>query len=184
MKIAIDLGHGVPNIDTGAEGLVSEDLEVRMIAPYLVDRLKSYGYEIKVIDNIKAHSETESLQKRCDISNEWNADLFVSMHLNAFQATSKAMGCEVVAWSDKGALVAEIVEQYIAALAFKSRGVKKDSLHVLRKTDAVAILIESFFVDSVADVTRYKAIGENRLGYAVAEGIHRAIKEVLCDTGN
>jgi N-acetylmuramoyl-L-alanine amidase len=75
--------------------------------------------------------------------------------------------------------VARIVEQSIAALAFKSRGVKKDSLHVLRKTNAVAILIESFFVDSVADVTRYKAVGENRLGYAIAEGIHKAIEEVL-----
>jgi N-acetylmuramoyl-L-alanine amidase len=179
MKIAIDLGHGVPGIDTGAEGLVNEDLEVRMIAPYLVERLKSYGHEVLLINQIKASNTTESLQKRCDISNEWNADLFVSMHLNAHKATSEAMGCEVVAWSAKGAAVAGIVEQSIAALTFKSRGVKKDSLYVLRKTDAVAILVESFFVDSIADVTRYKAIGENRLGYAIADGIHKAAKEVL-----
>lgn len=179
MKIAIDLGHGVPGFDTGAEGIVNEDVEVRTIAPYVCEKLNSLGHEVKLINITNASSRSESLQKRCDISNDFGAELFISLHLNAFKPTSDAMGCEVIGWSQKGLTVASIVELSIARLGFKSRGAKKDSLYVLRNTDAIAILVESFFVDSITDITRYRAVGENRLGYAIADGIHQAILEVF-----
>lgn len=180
MKIAIDQGHGAKPKDTGAIGIVNEEAEVRNITPHLADRLRELGHEVKIIDIKSAGSVTESLQLRCNVSNNFDADLFVSMHLNAYQATDKEMGCEVLAISKKAMAIAATVEQQIAKLGFKSRGVKNgDKIYVLNHTVAPAILIESFFVDSIADVARYKAVGENRLGTAIAEAIHKGLGGIV-----
>lgn len=183
MKIAIDMGHGAKPRDTGAVGLVNEEQEVRRVTPYLANRLKELGHNVRIIDIKSAGSVTDSLQQRCDASNSYDADLFISMHLNAYQSTDKEMGCEVLAISKKAMAIAATVEQQIAKLGFKSRGIKNgEKIYVLNHTSAPAILIESFFVDSAADVARYKAVGENRLGVAIAEAVHRGLGGIVVAT--
>jgi hypothetical protein len=57
-------------------------------------------------------------------------------------------------------------------LGFKSRGVKQgDHLFVLKYTQAPAILIELFFIDSKADVELYKKIGDMGMVTAIASAI-------------
>lgn len=182
MKIAIDLGHGARPRDTGAIGVsiddkeqISEEIEVRRISPFVSERLKELGHEVKIISITQASSVTQSLSARCEASNEWDADLFVSMHLNANQETDDPMGCEVFGISKKAVGIATLVEKAITGLGFKSRGVKNKDYYVLTHTNAPAILIESFFVDSIADVLLYQKVGAKALGYAIANGIHHGL---------
>jgi hypothetical protein len=171
MKIAIDLGHGCPP-DGGAVGIVNEETEVRKIAPHLADELRRLGHEVKIIDIKTCRSVTDSLQQRCDQANDWGAGLFVSLHLNAFQATDKPMGSEVYGLSTKAVEVAERVEDALVGLGFKSRGVKDKGYYVLANTSMPAILVESYFLDSKADCAIAEKVGAEGIGKAIACAIH------------
>jgi hypothetical protein len=114
----------------------------------------------------------ESLSLRTRGANEAEADLFVSLHCNAYQSVEKAMGTEVYAASTKGVQYADRIEKAIVGLGFKSRGVKSGSnLFVLKYTECVAVLVELFFVDSRADIQLYKQIGAQEIANAIAEAI-------------
>lgn len=171
MRIFIDCGHGAPPKDTGAIGLVNEEVEVRKIARLLAAELVHKDHTLNVGSAVKGYTVQESLEARCSQANEWNADLFVSLHLNAFEKTGKPMGCEAVAITPKAQAYAFSVCTKLSELGLKNRGVKNNEFYVLTHTDAVAILVESFFIDSVADVAIYQRVGAAGVAKAIAVGI-------------
>lgn len=87
--------------------------------------------------------------------NEWNPDLIISVHLNAFNG--KAQGTETLHWhsSKKGKDYATKFSEIASKLTgFNNRGtlsIKKGERGwiLLGKTKAPAILIEPFFLDSI-----------------------------------
>jgi N-acetylmuramoyl-L-alanine amidase/Peptidase M15 len=172
MKIWIDVGHNSEPGDTGAVGLLTEDEVVKEVAPYLGEALEKLGHEAIIWHPEESGSVNESLALRTRLANEANADLFISLHCNAYQQVEKAMGTEVYAASTKGAQCADRIEKSLVNLGFKSRGTKNGSnLFVLRYTQCVAVLVELFFVDSQSDVRLYKQIGPQRIANAIAEAI-------------
>jgi N-acetylmuramoyl-L-alanine amidase len=176
MKIAIDLGHGAPPKDTGAGGYQDEEYLIRAVAPWMANELMRLGYQVKTIDVKVGNSVTESLSARCDAANDWGADLFVSLHFNAFEK-DKASGSEVFAISSKAKIVATAVQRAITTLGFKDRGVKDGShLFVLKYTDMPAILIEPAFCDSKFDMDLLAKITPEKLGKAIANAIHNSAK--------
>ena len=80
----------------------------------------------------------------------------MSVHFNAFEQTSKPMGCEVLYVTQS--TLASQVSAAIAGCGFINRGGKKRSdLYFLNNTDEPAILLEVCFVDSSADAEIYRA---------------------------
>lgn len=164
MKIFIDAGHNWSGCDTGAisNGVREQDLTF-IIAKKLNTLLSLSGHEVymsrnKLEDNIGT-SVTDSLKKRCIMSDVWGADLFISIHTNA----GGGKGTETYVYNKKSRsydTALRIQKEITTTLGTIDRGVKeKESLYVLRNVKAPAILVETAFLDNDEDRDKllYKA---------------------------
>lgn len=174
MKIFIDPGHNYPP-DLGAVGILKEDEETIKVARELDKVLSAAGHDIRLTDFTRRRvgGEQESLDERCRQSNDWGAEIFVSIHFNAYRPTSASMGAEVyAATSPSGHRLAGCVVANLARLGFKNRGAKDGSrLGVIKGTKARALLVEVCFIDSVDDVALYRRIGPEGVARAIASGL-------------
>ncbi|MBQ8809516.1 MAG: N-acetylmuramoyl-L-alanine amidase [Bacteroidales bacterium] len=144
-KICINGGHFV-GVDPGAIGSRITEAE---LALDLMGRVAAYleaaGCEVLTVHR----SELEDI---CAASNEWGADLFVSIHCNA--ANRNARGTETFCYYGAGegdALAHHIQSQIVTSLGTVDRGVKEAGFYVLRYTDCPAVLVETAFIDNTED---------------------------------
>ena len=175
MRIAVDIGHNLPS-GRGAKSIGDEDTMNADVGERLAIRLKVSGYEVIMAAPARAASVSDSLAQRASKANEAQADLFVSIHMNA----GGGRGTEVWIGSERGRHIAEKVVRSISELGFRNRGVKlqgKDgkSLYVLRHTRMTAILVEGCFVDSREDMELYDA---DRMAFAIWRGIVAGLNQV------
>ena len=112
-----------------------------MLACYL----ETAGCEVRTLQN-------DDLGLVCETSNEWGADIFVSLHCNAFN--TQARGTETLYKSFNGQRLAnDIQSQIIRSINTVDRGVKeRQDLWVLNGTDATAVLVEMAFIDNDEDL--------------------------------
>ncbi len=163
MKIVINAGHTKLGKGTGASKLLNESKETRKIAYELMKLLADTKHE--VVPAVFDKSEN-NLKEAVDLSNNENADLFISIHLNA----GGGEGVECFTWKGQKKPQAVKICENIAKLGFKNRGVKNGShLYVIKNTKATAILVECCFVDNTKDQKKYNA---NK----IAKAIYNAIK--------
>ncbi len=167
MKFAIDIGHNTPP-DTGSDGVKeSEDKLTMAVGNKLIEKLKAAGHTVINCTPDRADSVNDSLRQRCEKANNENADVFVSIHFNAFNGS--ANGSEVFAGgSNKSMAIATQVLNQIIKLGFKSRGVKTANYYVIKNTDMPAILVECCFCDSAEDMKRFDA---ETMAEAIKDGL-------------
>ena len=165
MLIAIDKGHNCIN-DTGAVGIECEDTLTRELGDKLIALLNRHGHKTVDVTPSYASSVNNSLRQRVDAANLSDADLFVSLHFNAFN--SLAYGSEVYAISQAGRKYGRRILNEIAKLGYGDRGVKTANFYVLKHTKMPAILIECCFLDSTSDMARYDA---DTMARAICNGI-------------
>lgn len=166
MKVVIDFGHGVGS-DRGAQGLQSEESMINATGAKVVELLKAKGHQVLLVRPSNAKTVGDSLKQRVTAANNSNADLYVSIHYNAFNGTAK--GSEVFASSEKGKKYAKAVASNIAKLGYTDRGVKDGShLYVIKNTSMPAILVEGCFIDNAEDIARFNA---DAIAAAIVEGV-------------
>ncbi|WP_088243948.1 N-acetylmuramoyl-L-alanine amidase [Calothrix rhizosoleniae] len=165
MKIAIDLGHGCP-YDGGAVGVRREEDLINEVGEQLIEKLQQLGHTAIKCRPSWAKSDTNSLWQRCNTANVNKADIFVSLHFNAYNG--KAYGTETFAISNAGRRIATSVQQEICKLGFYNRGVKTTRYYVLRNTNMPAILIEGAFCDSKRDMKLFDA---EKMADAIVRGL-------------
>jgi N-acetylmuramoyl-L-alanine amidase len=177
MNIALDLGHGV-SADRGAEGYIAEEAIINAVGAELMPILRAGGHQVLSVRPLKASSENDSLQKRVQASNDFGADLYLSIHANdsswegGAETTLNPVGSETFAISAQGRRYAKKIVDALATLGWKNRGVRHGShLHVVSNTDAPAVLIEVCFGDSKADTDLYKSVGAKKVAQAIASSI-------------
>lgn len=116
--------------------------------------------------------EDVSLQTRCDIEDLMGADIFVSIHANAYGSDwNDANGWGVFhhTGSAKGRDLALCVQvESIPYLGLRDRGVKPENFFVLKNTKSPAILIEHGFFTNRNELAILK-ISEFREKCAVAD---------------
>lgn len=168
MKFAIDIGHNAPDKDTGAIGInkVKEDYLTNLVGDRLIFLLKEAGHQVVRTAPKESSTINQSLEYRCQVANQAHADIFVSIHFNAFN--KKAHGTEVYATSRAGKGIAQEILDEICKLGFYNRGVKSANFYVLKHTTMPAVLVECCFCDSQRDMERFKA---NSMARAIAEGL-------------
>jgi len=155
MKIVINPGHA-PNgkPDPGAvnnnTGLRECDVALS-IGKKAANYLDFVGYEVTVL-------QSDSLSEIVTTSNNWDADLFISIHCNSVGEAS-VQGTEV--WYNDGSyngkkLATYILNQMLGSIKLVNRGVKnavpgKNGLYVLKYTDCPAVLVEAAFISNAED---------------------------------
>lgn len=172
--IVIDPGHG--GRDPGAIGTNSRITESDLVleTSYMLKKqLEAKGFKVYLT---RDKDEYVDLYQRPNIANKLNADLFVSIHINAF-SNPKAEGIEVLYAEDDlrdSYSFAKITQSYlISYLNRVDRGVKnRPRLIVLKNTMMPAILTELGFLTN--EIEEEMLISDKYLQKA-ADAIYRGI---------
>lgn len=158
MKLVIDAGHGGYDLGADGNGLVEKNLTLQiaqrvhdiLIANYYVDIEMTRDSDVFV-----------ALSQRANIANSYNADFFISFHINSGGGTgyedyiynglpsgSSAAG--------KQAKMHEAVHSVLTQHGLRDRGAKTTNYAVLRETAMDALLTETAFIDTAFDVNLLK----------------------------
>ena len=163
-KIALDAGHG--KYTAGKRCLKSLDKnETRewvlnnRIADKVEVLLRDYdGYDLLRVDDTTGEKDV-SLSKRVKAANDFNADLYLSIHANAGIKGGKGGGIISIAYLKVSVKTVEYQKLFYDNLIEKtglvgnrSDPLPKQNLHVLRETKMPAILLELGYMDSATDV--------------------------------
>ncbi len=161
-KVAIDAGHGpeTPGKRT-PDGSMREYHFNSAVARYVADELL-HGYEDVEILLTHDDSRDVPLQERTDRANAWGADVFISIHANAYGAGgwNDAKGIETFVYKTRPASALKLAEavhrNLILATGRRDRGVKPADFHVLRETRMTAILVECGFMTNQEEAALLK----------------------------
>ena len=119
-------------------------------------------------------SATAELQARCDVSDQSDADLFLSVHCNSF-GNPAALGTETFCYagSTKGRQFANCLQkQLLGVLGTVNRGVKTSPLYVTGHTAAVAALVELAFISNRDDAAKLASpVMQDEIARALARGV-------------
>ena len=168
MKILLDMGHTLSGSDTGAEGCGRREQDCTREIGYKVKaKLEALGHTVVVCSKDSCSSLMDSLSYRANTANNAGGDLYIAIHLNAFN--NNAYGTEVYTYGGKKFDKAEAVLDNLEGLGYYNRGIKDgSSLYVIRHTNMSAMLIECCFIDNENDMYKYNA--EN-IASAIVKGI-------------
>lgn len=177
VRVCVDAGHG--GSDPGAvNGERYEKKAALAIAKKVGTKLTEKGYLVRFTRN---SDKALSLAERCQTSNNFDADLFVSIHLNS--ATNKsATGVETLRYPKVGTrtknLAKNVQTELIAALGWKDRGVKERSdLYVLKHTVASAVLVECGFLSNDAESEKlFDSKWQEKIASAIVKGVYKTVK--------
>ena len=157
--IVIDAGHG--GNDAGAIGPsgVMEKTVTLKVALELEKLLLAEGAEVimtrrtdvEVAARGRHATDIEELKSRCDIANEAEADIFISIHADSF--TNPAARGTTCYYFGEGApeskkLAESVHPALLEQLKTPSRGTKPCNFYVVRNTDMPAILVELAFISN------------------------------------
>lgn len=164
LNIIIDPGHG--GKDSGAIALdgytYEKDLNL-LVAESLMEKLNS-NPEINATIT-RTRDEYVKLLDRASVSNDKNADLFLSIHFNSSD-NSSANGIEVLYASENNISIKDTVQKHFANCLQKAliketgavdRGIKnRPAIIVLNKTKNVSALAELGFLSNESDLETIK----------------------------
>jgi N-acetylmuramoyl-L-alanine amidase len=184
MKIAISAGHAKHcqgAVGPSPWGLNEVD-EARRVTTDVANMLIAAGILVEFYWDDVSTSQNENLNRIVDWHNDIafggaSHDLDISVHFNAYDVTSKPMGCEVC-YLTQSALASEVSAAMAEAQDLPNRGGKyRGDLFFLNSTSAPAILLEVCFVDSSTDAEHYRNAFD-QLITAIAE----AVGDVVIDS--
>lgn len=172
LKIAIDSGHGASG-DPGAIG--RQGLREADAAKDIADRLMDL---VDLAEGSPCRVRQAGLSSRTFQANADKADMFVSIHLNAFHQEdvdgttsfyfpSSSTGCILA-----GAIQARIVE----AIGSRDMGIRGQRFFVLRRTRMPAVLIEPCFITNpLSEQNLMQEAFKQKIAVAIFDGICRAV---------
>lgn len=169
MKVFLDAGHG--GKDPGALGNGMQEKNITLpVTLEIGEILKRHGVTVGYTRTTDTFME---LSDRANKANNFGADIFVSIHCNAFN-NSSAKGVETYSHigSVKGSRLAQSIQNSILSskLYTVNRGTKTANFAVLRLTKMPAALVEMAFITNGEDANILKN-RQNELAIAIAKGI-------------
>ncbi len=157
VRVVIDPGHGGADPGAVANGLVEKQLNLvvglRLRELLELDTADSAGGGEWEVLMTRETDATMSLTARSSLANNWPAERFVSIHHNAFSASS-VNGTESFSFANgttSAQLRDRLQEELLLALGLNDRGSKTANFHVLRETNMPAALTEGGFLTSPID---------------------------------
>lgn len=189
-KVAIDPGHG--GYDPGAIGITgAREKDITLpVALKVGNYLVKNGVEViytRTSDNVSWPSvEKQDLQARCNIANNANVDLFVSIHINNFYREA-AHGIETFYFrgSTSGKKLADNIQnELLKETGALNRGTKGSGLYVVDKVNTTSVLTELGFLSNTSEAKALVS-GEyqTKCARAIARGILKnlGVKNIVLD---
>ena len=172
MKITINGGH-CPGLDSGAVGKtgLQEAAVVKDVMQCVAGYLRAVGYAVLEVQENELYQITTT-------SNQFGADLFVSIHCNAADSR-EAKGTETYCYSrgGKGERLARYIQsQIVNSLGTVDRGVKTANFYVLKNTNCPAVLVEIAFISNPDDEALLANAGKRD---EFARGVARGVTDYL-----
>ncbi|XEC97060.1 N-acetylmuramoyl-L-alanine amidase [Paenibacillus tarimensis] len=162
MRIVIEAGHGP---ETPGKRCPDDSMREfhfnSAVAQYAAVLLKGYE-DVEVIHTHEMDRDVP-LKQRTDRANALNANLFVSVHANAYGAGgwNNVRGIETFVYTTRPApavaLANAVQRQLISKTGLEDRGVKSADFHVLRESKMTAILVECGFMTNQEDAALLKS---------------------------
>ena len=182
-RIAIDPGHG--GSDSGAigpTGIMEKSVTMR-VSRELKRLLEAEGAQVvltrtgdtEVSEKGAAATSVEELQARCDVANQANADIFLSIHADAF--TNREVKGTTAYYYEKGTkqsrLLADSVRTaLIDSIGTVDRGTQTCNFYVVKHTDMPAILVEISFISNPDEEKMMNSeAGVKKIARGIADGI-------------
>ena len=154
--IVVDPGHGGSNPGAVANGTRESDHNLA-VSLALQDKLRKAGAKVvmtRTADTTVApegNSLSTELQKRVDIAEANQADLFVSIHANSNPDNKIAGAMTFFSQSGSEPLAKDIQSALVSATGAKDRGVHAATFHVLRNTSMPSVLVETGFLTNAEE---------------------------------
>lgn len=173
-SIVIDAGHG--GSDTGAigGGIYEKDITLDL-AKRIENILIQKGYDVKMTRNDDSYV---SLEERVQISEEYEPDIFVSVHVNS-SVKPEINGIETHYYHQESVALAQTVHaSFASTVPATNRGLFKSKFYVINHTTSPAILVEIGFISNVAE--RAEITGEKRkqaTAQSIADGIQKYLQQ-------
>lgn len=152
MKIGLRGGHSKNCV--GAVGIVNEYEQMQEFFKHISKILTSYGHTV-VDCNSNGSSANSELSEGAAKANNANVDLFISLHMNAFDGTGNGTEALVSSENSKALPYAKKLCENFSELGFKNRGVKFQKLYEMNHVSAPNIIFEICFCDSQKDIETY-----------------------------
>ncbi len=170
--VVLDPGHGGEDEGCSREGILEKNLNLQ-IALELRDKLTDMGYEVIMTREDDIYLD---LEKRVQIANEMQADIFVSIHQNAYEEV-QVEGIET--WystsrdKDSKRLAMLLHDDVITFTKATDRGiVENEELKVIRETHMPACLVETGFLSNKEE---RKKLTDSEYQQKIAEGLASGI---------
>ena len=139
------------------------------------DLLKKSGFAVLMT---RPNDTYVSLQDRVAMSEKYNPDIFVSIHVNS-SVRPEITGVETHYYHQESMTLAQTVHSSLAsAVDSPNRGLFKSKFYVINHTTAPAILVEIGFISNSAE--RAQLVGEKRkqaTAKAIADGVKNYFKQ-------
>jgi N-acetylmuramoyl-L-alanine amidase len=176
-KVVIDPGHG--DFDNGATsitGRYEKDFNLSM-------GLKVFAL-LKQVPQIQPYLTRSddtfiTLAGRTSFANNLPADVFVSIHGNAFPNNPDVNGVETFYnRSGESVTLANIMHaQLLKSTGFADRNVRFGDLHVIRETTMPAVLLEVGYLSNAMNESMMYTDGfQNRVAQSIVDGIKQFLK--------
>lgn len=169
--ICIDPGHAASTPGKRSfDGTLREYEFNRAVAKRLAYHLQRHGLKTMYSCNIDQEADV-SLDSRCKAANSAKADLYISIHANAYGTDwNAANGWEVYysAGSTKGKALADAIHARSKPLGLTDRGVKEGDWYVILHTSMPSVLVEHEFMTNLDSVAKLKS-SEWREKWAVVD---------------
>jgi N-acetylmuramoyl-L-alanine amidase len=166
--IVLDPGHG--GYDSGTRGItfLEKTLTLRT-ALELKPLLESAGARVILTRNSDYYL---SLTQRVNISNNYKAHAFISLHYNAYSSTSSGVMTFYYSSSKDAALSRTIQSSLAASTQLRNLGAKYGNYHVLRENRQPAALVELGFL---SNPTEEKLVATTTYQKKAANGIYNGL---------
>lgn len=160
IRVFIDQGHNPYGFNAGAEGFGLREQDITYLVGTYLSNILNADPRFEAItsrqtpDQILGFDTNSSLRARTEAANEWGADYFFSIHVNA-NVNPAVNGTEAYVYrADSPAYVLgeAVVAEIVRRLGTKNNGVYvRPSLYVLRRTNMPSILVELAYISNEED---------------------------------
>lgn len=183
LNVDIDAGHGINTAGKRTpDGSMREYEFNSVVARYVAEELTGYVTAAgKPVITRFVHDVTGArdipLSERVSFANRLPADVYVSIHANAYGSTwNDANGIEtyaaVVASETSVRLAKAVQNALIKSTGLRDRGVKRADFTVIRQTKMPAILVEAGFMTNRTEAALLKSDSYRRtVARAIVEGL-------------